>query len=221
MTFFAPGTYASLPKNLLADAEIGPVAKIVYAGLQSFLSGDKNQAWPGAAGLRQRTGLSRRAIQRGIDKLVAARWIEKKSKGGPTGSNLYTLYPQRKECASAQNTPAVAHEPPNPGAQRTPKEGKTTPVKTPTQPVPIPSSLDTPAFRTAWNDWVEYRRQSKKRLTPMTASKQLEFLASEGLEKAVAIIEQSIQKGWQGLFPLKNQSLTQKKGPASDYTRGF
>ena len=64
--FFQPGQYASIPKALLADTDVGLAAKLVYLGLQSYLDADKAQAWPGAADLQRRTGLSRRAVQQGI-----------------------------------------------------------------------------------------------------------------------------------------------------------
>ena len=64
--FFQPGQYASIPKTLLADTDVGLAAKLVYLGLQSYLDADKAQAWPGAADLQRRTGLSRRAVQQGI-----------------------------------------------------------------------------------------------------------------------------------------------------------
>jgi hypothetical protein len=128
--FFQPGQYASIPKALLADTDVGLAAKIVYLGLQSYLDADKTQAWPGAADLQRRTGLSRRAIQQGIDQLIAAGWIRKDSRSSPYGTNLYTLYtqPRLPENDNAQNalpahqmpqdTPA---EPPESSAQDAPE----------------------------------------------------------------------------------------------------
>ena len=124
--FLQPGQYASIPKTLLADTDVGLAAKLVYLGLQSYLDADKAQAWPGAADLQRRTGLSRRAVQQGIDQLIATGWIRKDSRSSPYGTNLYTLYaqPRPPESDGAQNAPPprqVPHDTPTePSAQDAP-----------------------------------------------------------------------------------------------------
>lgn len=130
--FFKPGEYASIPKLLLADTDICPSIKVIYLGLQSYLAGDKTQAWPGPADLGRKTGLSRRTIQNGLEKLVAAGWITKDSKGGPNDTNLYTLFPRCRKCASAQNALPVVHEVCGTSAQIAPKElNRRTQIKNP------------------------------------------------------------------------------------------
>jgi hypothetical protein len=128
--FLQPGQYASIPKTLLADTDVGLAAKLVYLGLQSYLDADKTQAWPGAADLQRRTGLSRRAVQQGIDQLIAAGWIRKDSRSSPYGTNLYTLYaqPHPTESDNAQDAPPshqmsqdATEEPPEPSAQDAPE----------------------------------------------------------------------------------------------------
>jgi len=136
---FQAGSYTSIPKELLAEATLSPAAKVIFLGLASYADGDTARVWPGPAALRKRTGLTRRAIQKNIEKLVAAGWLRKESKGGPKGSNLYILYPQRTGSASApktpplssaRETPPLAHEKRPPSARRAPEvlQGST-PVK--------------------------------------------------------------------------------------------
>ncbi len=67
----------------------------------------------------------------------------------------------------------------------------------------IPAELDTEAFRSSWSDWQAYRAETKKKLTPSTITRQLKKLAAMGPDAAVASIEQSIERGWQGLFEPK------------------
>ncbi len=98
---FSPGEYASIPTGLLADPTIRPAAKVVYLGLASFLSGDKTEVWPGCDALRKRTGLSRRSIQQAIGKLIGGGWLSRTARGGPRGTNLYSLHPRRTKCDSA------------------------------------------------------------------------------------------------------------------------
>ena len=66
--------------------------------------------------------------------------------------------------------------------------------------VQFPESLDNEEFRLAWSEWVEFRREIKKKLTPSTVSKQLKELATWGSVKSIQAINSSIRNGWQGLF---------------------
>lgn len=68
---------------------------------------------------------------------------------------------------------------------------------------PIPASLGTPEFLTAWGEWLEDRKARNKPVTPLAASKQLAKLEAWGVEKACAAIDMAIEKGWQGLFEPK------------------
>jgi len=151
---FKAGEYASLHKDLLADQTIGLAAKIVYLGLQTYLAGDKVQAWPGPAGLAKCTGLCRRAIQKGIDRLVATGWITKESSAGPGPQkpNLYTLHAQRIPCASASCAPGVAHSVREGSARRALKENNEgTPLKNPKSARRLSASPD-PRVKT-FIDW--------------------------------------------------------------------
>jgi len=54
----------------------------------------------------------------------------------------------------------------------------------------------------AWAEWVQFRKEIKKKLVQTTINRQLKFLEKHK-ENHVAILEQSIQNGWQGLFDIK------------------
>lgn len=66
--------------------------------------------------------------------------------------------------------------------------------------IEYPPSLDTPSFRAAWGEWVQFRKEIKKRLTPSTVRMQLKNLSEVGEKAAIDAIHKSIEKGWQGLF---------------------
>ena len=66
-------------------------------------------------------------------------------------------------------------------------------------PCPIPTALDTPAFRAAWAEWEAHRREIRKKLTPTTVAKQFQQLAAMGEARALACLEHTIAKGWTGL----------------------
>lgn len=60
-------------------------------------------------------------------------------------------------------------------------------------------------FVNAWDEWLQHRREIHKSVTASTARRQLDKLAKAGPVVAVAMIEQSISQGWQGLFELKTK----------------
>jgi len=61
-----------------------------------------------------------------------------------------------------------------------------------------------------WKEWEGYRKEKKQKLTPRSVTLQLKFL-EKNKDNHVAIIEQSIQNGWTGLFPLKGDNGTSDK----------
>lgn len=63
----------------------------------------------------------------------------------------------------------------------------------------IPPSLDTPEFRAAWERWKTHRREIRHTLKPTTAASQLRTLEAWGVARAIAAIDHTVFKGWQGL----------------------
>ncbi|MEE9185238.1 MAG: hypothetical protein V3U39_12305 [Acidimicrobiia bacterium] len=63
----------------------------------------------------------------------------------------------------------------------------------------LPTCLQTEAFRKAWAEWIEHRKQIHKKLTPLAVTKQLTRLAAMGETRALATLEHTIEKGWIGL----------------------
>lgn len=73
---------------------------------------------------------------------------------------------------------------------------------------------------TAWEEWEKHRVEIKKKLTPSTAKKQIQFLGGRAGPEIIAIINQSITNGWTGLFELKNNTnaRTTNQGSAQPTT---
>jgi len=63
----------------------------------------------------------------------------------------------------------------------------------------IPPILDNGAFRAAWSDWFTYRLESGKALTMTGAHRTMAAFESWGSARAIAAIENTILKGWQGI----------------------
>ncbi len=64
---------------------------------------------------------------------------------------------------------------------------------------PLPPELSSEAFLEAWGRWQEYRKEIKKPLTKAMCLSQLKKLAEMGEARGIAMIENTIFKGWQGL----------------------
>lgn len=85
--------------------------------------------------------------------------------------------------------------------------GVPAPAPAPRKPAeyPLPDALDVPAFRSAWLDWLDYRRERKLGAwKPRTIEAKLAELAEIGPTRAAEAIRRSIANGWQGIFPDRN-----------------
>lgn len=107
-------------------------------------------------------------------------------------------------------------EPPYPpkgedGSERVEQVSTTPPAETPkpeaVSVAAVPPPLDTPEFRLKWQEWKEYRVEKRCSLKPTTAAKQLAMLAKFPASTAIAMLEQSMLNGWQGIFELKNNQV--------------
>ena len=72
-----------------------------------------------------------------------------------------------------------------------------------------------PEFTEAWKLWRDFKKQqfsfSYKPIGEQGALKDLADLSGGNMQTAIAIIHQSIKKGWQGLFALKTENTITKK----------
>lgn len=67
-----------------------------------------------------------------------------------------------------------------------------------------------PAFRSAWDGWVQMRNTSKPKLTEHAKAlnfADLKALAGDDLSLAIQIVNKSIGRGWKGFFPLKENHV--------------
>jgi len=71
-------------------------------------------------------------------------------------------------------------------------------------------------FAEAWSAWVKFRSDIKKPLTDSTIQMQLKKLEAMGEDRAVAMIEHTIFKGWQGLREEEPDSFGRSPRKGSD-----
>ena len=81
------------------------------------------------------------------------------------------------------------------------------------------------AFGQVWEEWEEYRKQKRAKLTPLSVKHQIKFLSNFSEAVAIQIIQQSIQNGWTGLFELKTKTngkrtLKDSASVINDYFEG-
>lgn len=64
----------------------------------------------------------------------------------------------------------------------------------------IPPALNTPAFLAIWKTWLDHLKQKRKTPTTHAVELQLRKLADMGLVRAIAAVENSISKNYQGVY---------------------
>lgn len=64
----------------------------------------------------------------------------------------------------------------------------------------LPSELDTPKFREAWEIFKQHRSEIKKPLTPTSTKERLQECLKLGEAKAIEAIRYSVANGWQGIW---------------------
>lgn len=83
----------------------------------------------------------------------------------------------------------------------------------------LPVHLNTKAFRKRWKTWITCRKEiTGKYLKPTTIKFQLRKLGKFTEQEARAMIKQSIEHGWTGLFPVKVDKHTFVSGNNSSLT---
>lgn len=76
----------------------------------------------------------------------------------------------------------------------------------------LPSVLNTPEFKQAWDAFLKYRKERKKTLYKSSFLPQWKQMAKWGVEEAIEAMNISIANGWQGIFP-PDQREKQKEKP--------
>jgi hypothetical protein len=85
------------------------------------------------------------------------------------------------------------------------------------QETPIPPSLNFPEFILAWKDWMQHRKEIRKKFGPTAQSNKLRALEKWGVARAVAAIRYSIGNGWEGIYEEKHGS-SGGRSPSRDNT---
>ena len=176
---------------------------------------DTGKCWPSYQTIADKSRVSKRHAMRIINKLCNDGYLSKKKryKKGDHTSNMYQIDIEK----IGSDTVSLVTDNVTRGS-----DTHVTRVVTPMSPKPsvnrkfktsieVPPELNTEEFLAVWSDWVQYRKESKKPLKPTTISRQLNRLKKHPPEVAAAMLDQSIENQWQGIFELKNPGVVHSK----------
>lgn len=165
------------------------------------IANEHRQCWPSHDYLAQIAECSRSSVIRQLKELENAGLLTmvQRTEKNLKQSNIYTLHPDVSE---RHNDVSGRHR------------GSVT--------VTHNTLIDTPIKHICsnWLDWVSHRKQMKKPLTKLAMERQIKFLEGFDEEVRVKIIEQSIFKGWSGLFEIKGERNEINQRSNSNYRPG-
>jgi hypothetical protein len=204
-----------IPREVLLDADISASGKIIFAIIQS-LDNDKG-CFASNEYIGNMLGLSESSVRASIGDLVKKNYIHRVI--NECGTRTI------RTCSSASFLPPQQKTSTPPPENNRPPAGKLAPYKTKDkhsnidtkglllQPVP-----HSEAFGKVWNDWMQYRNERKKPLTPTTIKQQIEFLSNLNENDATQSIILSIRNGWLGIFPPSGGNSYRSKQPTKPLT---
>lgn len=205
---------------------------------------DEGVCWPSIDYIAMRTCLSVRSVQGAIRYLQEAGILTISDRNGR--SNVYTIKPEnykfdpRKSCTPAESAPPQKESKPPQNLHPTPAESAEAPANA--APITInnhqgtinePSTTGVRASRApddlilpdwlpkdVWDEWHEFRKTVSGKAWTLSAQRKslatLKRLQEKGQDPK-AVVDQSIERAWTGLFEVKGEKFTgQAKATASD-----
>lgn len=203
---------------------LGPTERLVMLALADHAD-DEGKCYPSILRLCDRTGLSERAVQNNIKKLVSQGYLSVNIGGGKGNANLYFVSPN--PAANAPRTRCT----PAPDAPQTPQQVRPNPA--PDAPEPSVTIIE-PSIRGAADAleilavlaevvsqdtaeaFISHRKAKRAKLTLKAA--QLIAKDIRGHPDADAVVLNSIKNGWTGVFPEKSKGA-QNDGPSKSEQR--
>lgn len=209
-----------IPKAVLERVDIPLSARVLY-GLIDALDGDEG-CYASNGWIATNLALTPRQVQNLLKTLIDNGLVVRLEVDGKR-----ILRTVEKQALVALKGDAANFVPPTKSVSRPPRnilrtdrtEDKT---EDNNNPLPLPHS---PMFRRVWDEWVKYRRASKKALSAFAQQKQLAMLGALTEAEAIECINRSIANDWQGLFPEKkpghNSKSFSKILTKDDHANGF
>lgn len=203
----------------------GQHALAIYSVLCRYANNATQECWPSMETITKKAGIkSRKTTSKILDLLEEYNVvsIEKSNDGtGKRANNVYRLNnPRNWKSISG----VVVEKRPAVGVTKEvilEKEAKKI-IKEIKEEEAINSETHPWLNIPAWNKWVEFRKQIKKKLTPLSIEQQFSLLKKYSKPLQLEIINKSIGSSWQGLFDLKPTknffASTTPKAPEGKYS---
>lgn len=206
-----------VPKAVLEMVDIPLSAKVLY-GLIDALDGDEG-CYASNGWIATNLALTPRQVQNLIKQLVEKGLVVRVETEGKrvlrTVEKQALLALKGGEANFVPPTKPISSPPRNELRTYNTEDNK----EDNTNPLPLPHGE---MFRKMWNEWVLYRRRTKKKLSTFASNRQLEMLGKLTEAQAVECINRSISNDWQGLFPDKTDSKPFRKIlTRDDHANGF
>lgn len=77
----------------------------------------------------------------------------------------------------------------------------------------LPIELNSPEMAETWNQWIEFRKSIRARITPISANRAFKDFSKWGQSAAIESINESIRNGWRGVFAPKTAPSYMKQEP--------
>lgn len=221
--------FAKVPIEALNDKRLSPTEFKVLVTLLSFVTSSP-LVWPKRKTISQRCGIAMPHISRATAALVRYGWLEKVGNGGRSSGCQYAIkHPitrtesvqvngkTRTDSVQRPRTESV-QRPRTDSVQRKEETNEETIEETNARTARVPAWVSN-ALRTklpewikpsTWQAFVEHRRELGAKLTTQGIQgtlDQLDRMRQAG-QQPTKVIEQSILKGWTGLFDLSTTTRT-------------
>jgi len=195
-------------------SDMTPTEKAIWPVLAKWVPQDGGTFYRGGADIARDAGVSTTRVWPAIDRLESRGLLlrvqrGRSDKGGRRSATIYRMLTPVAKCDRSHNATSrimrlepVAQCDQNRSHNATPytKEDPKKTQRARSADSELPEVLDNSTFRQAWADWQTHRRQMKKPLTKIAASRALAKLARMGSTRAIAAIEHSIANNWRGIY---------------------
>jgi biotin operon repressor len=186
----------------------------------------RGQLFTSSESLAKCCGVSRQQVRRALTKLQNSKnlTIESTSQGMLITVCKYEAYNDLNDQINQPcNQPSTSDQPainqPSTSDQPHLNNENKNKRETSKQKESLTLPFDETAFVDAWKDWIQHRKEKKKPLTPTSIKLQLQTLEDMGVDRAIAAIKISIEKGWTGIFEANGSPYNSKK-PIFDNGQG-
>lgn len=212
-----------IPKEIWLDTRLNATEKIILVEIDSLDSSERG-CWASNKHLAEFCQCSERTVSNAISKLVEYGYIYIKSFDGRNREikSKYTL-PSSLEINSEQHRKNCKAEKKNLRESNTENntENNTSNKKTTKGFDAVVEEYTTNAdLKAAIFDFIQFRKAIKAPLTDRALTlclNKLDKLANNDLEK-IAVLNQSIERGWKGLFEVKDNASYYKTIPSENNT---